>query len=99
MTTTTDIREKLKEVLDPELFLSIVDLGLVYHIAIEDGTATITMTLTTLGCPLFDTIEKDIRQALSQFSDIHTITIDLSFDPPWDYSKLSEFAKAELGID
>jgi metal-sulfur cluster biosynthetic enzyme len=97
--TPKDVRNKLTEVLDPELFLSIVDLGLVYDIQIEGTTAIITMTLTTIGCPLFDTIQNDIRKAVLSLPDIDTVKVELTFDPPWDYDKMSESAKAELGID
>jgi metal-sulfur cluster biosynthetic enzyme len=97
--TQKDIRNKLKEVLDPELFLSIVDLGLVYNIQIEDTTAIITMTLTTIGCPLFDTIQNDIHKAVLTLPDIKEVKVELTFDPPWDYDKMSESAKTELGID
>ncbi len=97
--TPEDIRKKLTEVLDPELFLSIVDLGLVYDIQVQDATAIITMTLTTIGCPLFDTIQADIRKAVLSLPDISDVKVELTFDPPWDYDKMSESAKAELGID
>lgn len=99
MPTTEDIRKKLTEVLDPELFLSIVDLGLVYDIQIEDKTAIITMTLTTIGCPLFDTIQNDINKAVLSLPDIDEVKVELTFDPPWDYSIMSESARAELGIE
>ncbi len=97
--TPEDIRKQLQEVLDPELFLSIVDLGLVYGIDIQDRTALVTMTLTTIGCPLFDTIQKDINEKVLVLPDIDAVKIDLVFDPPWDYSMMSESAKAELGVD
>lgn len=97
--TPEDIRNKLKEVLDPELFLSIVDLGLVYDVQIQDGIAIVTMTLTTIGCPLFDTIQNDIKKAVLSLPDIKDVKVELTFDPPWDYSKMSEAAKAELGVE
>lgn len=97
--TTDDIKNALKEVLDPELFLSIIDLGLVYDIAIKDSTAIITMTLTTIGCPLFDTIQNDIKEKVLALPDITDVQVELTFDPPWEYSKMSESAKAELGIE
>jgi metal-sulfur cluster biosynthetic enzyme len=99
VSTPDDVREKLTEVLDPELFLSIVDLGLVYGIEIQDSIAIITMTLTTIGCPLFDTIQNDIREKVLSLPDITDVKVELTFDPPWDYAKMSEFAKAELGVE
>jgi metal-sulfur cluster biosynthetic enzyme len=99
MPTVQDIREKLKEVLDPELGVSIVDMGLIYDVALKDGVVTITMTLTTIGCPLFETINKNIEDALLEMDGVEDINIQLTFDPPWDSSKMSESARAQLGFD
>jgi metal-sulfur cluster biosynthetic enzyme len=97
---TEHIREKLTEVLDPELFISIVDLGLVYEINVsQDGRAKILMTLTTIGCPLFDTIKGEIEEKVRSVEGVTDVEVELTFDPPWDPSKMSEFARAELGVD
>ena len=94
------IREALKTVLDPELFISIVDLGLVYDISVtEAGMASISMTLTTIGCPLFDTIQSDIREKVLAIPGITDVSIELTFDPPWEPSLMSDYAKAELGVE
>ena len=93
------ITKVLKTVLDPELYVSIVDLGLVYDIAVENGKAHITMTLTTIGCPLFQSIEQEIREKVSALPDIKEVQVELTFDPPWDPSRMSASAKAELGMD
>lgn len=93
-----EIRLKLEEVIDPELFISIVDLGLIYNIEVKNNNAYITMTLTTLGCPLFYTIEKDIKDKLSEIKEIKGSHIELVFDPPWSMERLSEKAKAIMGI-
>ena len=94
------INAQLKTVLDPELFISIVDLGLVYDIMVSDeGIANIRMTLTTIGCPLFDTIQSDIREKALAIPGITDVAIELTFDPPWESSMMSDFAKAELGIE
>ena len=91
--------DALTDVLDPELNISIVDLGLVYDIAFEKQKVTIEMTLTTIGCPLFASIEKEVKEQLNKlgFKD-EDATINLTFDPPWDVEKLSPRAKAILGI-
>ena len=99
VSTPDDVREKLIEVLDPELFLSIVDLGLVYGIEVRDSISIFTMTLTTIGCTLFDTIQNDIREKVLSLPDITDVKVELTFDPPWDYAKMSELAKAELGVE
>lgn len=94
------IQTTLEDVLDPELNISIVDLGLVYEITIsEENKVTIRMTLTTIGCPLFSLIETEIRNKLQTLGvKDNDITIDLVFDPPWSMEKMSERAKAMLGI-
>lgn len=94
------IQEKLKQVMDPELGVSIWDLGLVYEIAISrEGIALITMTLTTIGCPLFPAIQKDIEDRLMEIDGVEEVKIDLVFDPPWTPEKMNEDAKIRLGWD
>lgn len=98
-TTEKNIIEYLEEVLDPELNISIVDLGLVYGVVIDAEKIKISMTLTSLGCPLYETIEQDIKTVLKKHGiKAENITIDLTFDPPWSMEKMSERAKAMLGI-
>jgi len=97
--TTEKIFEKLGEVMDPELHMSITDIGLVYNVNIENGKIQILMTLTSLGCPLFDTIQEDIYEAVSQLGvEKENININLTFEPPWSMDKMSERGKAMLGI-
>lgn len=91
---------KLREVLDPELGVSIVDLGLVYDITIsKDGKAKVLMTLTTIGCPLFGTIEKDIEDQLLEIPEIYDVAVELTFDPPWSPEKMSKETRIRLGLD
>lgn len=94
------ILDALTEVLDPELNISIVDLGLVYetHIS-EEGKVKLIMTLTTIGCPLFATIEQEINSKLKEIGiEEKDIELELTFDPPWSIERMSESAKAMLGI-
>lgn len=99
MATKEQVTEKLREVLDPELGVSIVDLGLIYEILIShDGTCVITMTLTTIGCPLFGQIQKSIEDKVMEVEGIEDVSIDLTFDPPWTPEKMTESAKIELGL-
>ncbi len=92
-----EVKKKLKEIIDPELGINIVDLGLIYDIKIEnEGEVTITMTLTTPTCPLGDYILDEIRQKLSTIKGIKSITINLVFDPPWTPEKINEEAKKKL---
>lgn len=93
------IREKIAEVNDPELNISIVDLGLVYNIEQKNKKVIITMTLTTIGCPLFSLIEQEVKQKLQELDFTENdIELKLTFDPPWSMEKMSEKAKAHLGI-
>lgn len=97
--TTKLIRDKLSEVLDPELGISIVDLGLVYKIYFKGPDAHIVMTLTTIGCPLFETIELELRNKLKELKLAdNNIKIDLTFNPPWTIERMSQRGKAMLGI-
>ncbi len=98
--TEKSVRDKLAEVLDPELNISIVDLGLIYKVSLaKDGTAKITMTLTTIGCPLFSLIEEEAKIKLKELGlNQDKIQFELVFDPPWSMEKMSERAKAMLGI-
>lgn len=100
MTPEDQVREKLREVIDPELGVSILDLGLIYEVLVSpDGVCAITMTLTTIGCPLFGQIQKDIEDKVLEIEDIKSVSIELTFDPPWTPDKMAESAKIELGLD
>jgi metal-sulfur cluster biosynthetic enzyme len=94
------VREQLKKVLDPELGVSIVDLGLIYNITVsKEGVCTITMTLTTIGCPLFGQIQKEIEDAVMEIEAIEEVKVDLTFDPPWTAEKMTEESRIQLGLD
>lgn len=93
------IRDTLEKVMDPEMNISIVDLGLIYAIEVKDKRVNITMTLTSLGCPLFGVIESDMKNNLYELGyKEDDIFIELVFDPPWNMDKMSERAKAMIGI-
>lgn len=94
------VREQLKKVLDPELGVSILDLGLIYEVVITpEGVCAITMTLTTIGCPLFAQIQKEIEDRVLEIPEINDVKIELVFDPPWSVDKMTEEAKIQLGLD
>jgi len=98
--TKKNIEKKLGEVLDPELNISIVDLGLIYDITVEGKSKVkIIMTLTTMGCPLISIIRGDMINKLKELGITDkNITIELTFDPPWSAEKMSGRARAMLGI-
>lgn len=94
------VREKLKLVLDPELGVSILDLGLIYEILIsKEGVCAITMTLTTIGCPLFAQIQKEIEDRVLEIPSINDVKIELTFDPPWTAEKMTEETRIRLGLE
>src|SRR3989344_2259807 len=98
MFTKDLILERLKNVLDPELGISIVDLGLVYNVEIKDHDIELLMTLTTMGCPLFDTIRDMVEKELAGFEGIGKVTIELTFDPPWAPERMSNDAQVAMGF-
>ncbi len=93
------VREALREnVIDPEIGINVVDLGLVYEVAVQEGVAEVTMTLTTPMCPLGPYIDSEVRSALAEVPGITDAKVNLVWQPPWDPSKMSEDAKLELGF-
>lgn len=98
--TKEQIMEVLKTIPDPEIGVSLVDLGLVYDVTIDDKTeiVTITITLTTIGCPLFDLIANPIKERVMELKGIKDVIVDLTFEPPWTVDRMSEEAKEQLGF-
>ena len=92
------ILDILKTVNDPEVGISVVDLGLVYDVKEKNGVVELTMTLTTPGCPLLMFIEQDIIDRLKKegFKEVH---INWTFDPPWSPERMSKKAKKLLGYE
>ncbi len=93
------VREALRGVIDPELHINIVDLGLIYDVREEGGEVEVEMTLTTPGCPLAPVIDKLVREAVMKVEGIREVSLELIWDPPWTQEMMSEEAKVELGID
>jgi metal-sulfur cluster biosynthetic enzyme len=77
------ITSALRDVFDPELGMSVVDLGLIYGMAIEAGRVRITMTLTTQGCPLHESLAEWVRRAISEVPGVENVQVAVTFDPPW----------------
>ena len=74
-------------------------MGLIYDIAVApDGAVTITMTLTTIGCPLFDVIQREIVDAVSAVPGVRSVRVNLTFDPPWTPARLTQEARDRLGL-
>lgn len=89
----------LENVIDPELGIDIVNLGLIYDVDIDDdGLCTVTMTLTAMGCPLSAHIERDVQFALSEIPEVKSVKVDIVWSPPWSKDMMSRYAKIALGI-
>ena len=92
------ILDALRNVLDPELGINIVDLGLVYDVSVEDDKVRIEYTLTTMGCPIGPLIEAQMKQFLDGVPGINEVDAEMVLTPPWTPDKMSEEAKAALGM-
>jgi metal-sulfur cluster biosynthetic enzyme len=97
MMTKELVLEKLKSVMDPELHVDIVSLGLIYDVEITDNSIKVIMTLTTPGCPLAPEIDRLVRQALKPLGE-YNIELELVWEPAWTKERMSEEAKLKLGI-
>jgi metal-sulfur cluster biosynthetic enzyme len=96
--TEEAVREALKHVVDPELGVNIVDLGLVYDVEIgEGGAISIEYTLTTMGCPIGPLIEQQMQSFLENVPGVTSVEAEMVLRPPWTPEMMSEEAKAALG--
>ena len=95
--TGEQIRASLKQCMDPEIPISIVDLGLIYGIDIsEKNDVNIKMTMTTKGCPLHDTMVDDVKRYTRKVSGVNNVNVDIVWDPPWSMDKISDEAKSMM---
>jgi metal-sulfur cluster biosynthetic enzyme len=96
--TPDQIRSILRNVVDPEIGVNIVDLGLIYDIRIEAGEIRIALTMTSPACPMSDLVLSDAQAALAEaFPDAPPAAIDLVWNPPWEPARMSDKARATLG--
>ncbi len=96
--TPEQVRDALREVIDPEIGIDIVELGLVYGIEVEDKKVSISVTMTTPACPLHTYVLESIETTLKKaFPELEQIDVKLVWDPPWRPEMMSDRAKAELG--
>jgi len=99
----TDLRSRiyanLEKVVDPEIGINIVDLGLVYELTIDnDNNVTILMTLTAPNCPFGEEIIEGVEYAGTRIEEVNEVKINLTFNPPWNPEKISDAAKYFMGI-
>ena len=91
------VRDSLKQCMDPEVPLSIVDMGLIYGIDVTDNNdVNIKMTMTTKGCPLHETMVDDVKRYAKKVSGVNNVDVEIVWDPPWTMDKMSDEAKAKM---
>ena len=99
MSTVTEeaVRNSLKQCMDPEVPLNIVDMGLIYGIDVTPSNdVNIKMTMTTQGCPLHDTLVQDVTRFTKKVPGVNNVKVDIVWDPPWSMDKMSDEAKQIL---
>ena len=98
MIDLAEAREALTNVLDPELGLNVVELGLVYEVAEpREGDLYVRMTMTTPGCPMHDNISESVEWTALRIPGVASVKVDVVFDPPWTPDMMTDEAKVKLG--
>ena len=95
--TVDDVMDALSNVIDPELGLDFVELGLIYGIEIDGGHVHVTFTLTTPACPIGPQVTEQIEEFVSEIEGVESVESTMIFTPPWTPDKMSENAKFALG--
>jgi metal-sulfur cluster biosynthetic enzyme len=99
MTTVDDVTEALRDVIDPELGLDFVELGLIYEIEIDEaGAVSVTYTLTSPGCPIGPQVSEQIEEFVGELDGVSDVRPTMTFSPPWTPERMSEDAKFALGF-
>lgn len=94
-----DILAHLEKVMDPELDMDIINLGLVYEIELDnDNNCNVQMTLTTMGCPLTGILSDLVEEALKPILEIQKVTVQFIWSPAWSIDRMSRYAKMALGV-
>jgi len=98
MPSVDDIEAALTNVIDPELGLDFVELGLIYGIEVEGGDVHVTFTLTSPGCPIGPQVSDQIEEFVSDVAGVESVESSMTFSPPWTPDRMSEDAKFALGF-
>ena len=96
--TVEDVMDALANVIDPELGLDFVELGLVYGVEVNDGHVHVTFTLTTPGCPIGPQVNEQIEEFVGELDGVKSVESEMVFTPPWSPERMSEDAKFALGF-
>jgi metal-sulfur cluster biosynthetic enzyme len=98
MPTVEEVTDALTEVIDPELGLDFVELGLIYDVEIDGSTVDVTFTLTSPGCPIGPQVTEQIEEFVGEVPGVDEVNPHMTFEPPWSPDKMSEDAKFALGF-
>jgi metal-sulfur cluster biosynthetic enzyme len=98
MATVEDVTDVLRDVIDPELGLDFVELGLIYDVEIEGPTVRVTYTLTSPGCPIGPQVSEQIEEFVMELEGVEEVQPTMTFSPPWTPERMSEDAKFALGF-
>ena len=98
MATVEDVTDALRDVIDPELGLDFVELGLVYDVEVEGPTVRITYTLTSPGCPIGPQVAEQMEEFVGELEGVEDVQPVMTFSPPWTPERMSEDAKFALGF-
>ena len=98
MATVDEVTDALRDVIDPELGLDFVELGLIYEVAVDAGTVHVTFSLTSPGCPIGPQVAEQIEEFVSELDGVEDVQSTMTFSPPWTPERMSEDAKFALGF-
>ena len=98
MATVEDVTDALRDVIDPELGLDFVELGLIYDVEVDAGNVHITYTLTSPGCPIGPQVSEQMVEFVSELDGVNDVRSTMTFSPPWTPDRMSEDAKFALGF-
>jgi metal-sulfur cluster biosynthetic enzyme len=98
MATVDEVTDALREVIDPELGLDFVELGLIYDVEVDGATVRITYTLTSPGCPIGPQVSEQIEEFVGELQGVQEVEPTMTFTPPWTPERMSEDAKFALGF-
>ena len=97
MPSVDDVNDALSNVIDPELGLDFVELGLIYEVEVDGGTVNVTFTLTSPGCPIGPQVTDQIKEYVGELDGVQEVAATMTFSPPWTPDLMSEDAKFALG--
>jgi metal-sulfur cluster biosynthetic enzyme len=98
MPTVDEVTDALRDVIDPELGLDFVELGLIYDVEVDAGTVRVTYTLTSPGCPIGPQVSEQIEEFVGDLEGVQDVQPTMTFSPPWSPELMSEDAKFALGF-